>query len=150
MATIEKTERLDALAERLRGALLRPDDPSYDHARCVWNGMFDRRPAAIARVSGAVDVVAVVEYARETGIELAVRGGGHSSAGYSTVDDGIVLDLSGMSAVWVDPRAKVVRAQAGALWGDLDRETQAHGLAVPGGQISHTGIAGLTLGGGIG
>ena len=112
--------------------------------------MFDRRPAAIARVQGAVDVVAVVNYARETGTELAVRGGGHSSAGYSTVDGGIVLDFSRMKGVWVDPQAKVAYAQAGALWGDVDRETQAHGLAVPGGQISHTGIAGLTLGGGIG
>jgi FAD/FMN-containing dehydrogenase len=83
-------------------------------------------------------------------MELAVRGGGHSSAGYSTVDGGIVLDLSRMKGVWVDREAKVARAQAGALWGDVDRETQAHGLAVPGGQISHTGIAGLTLGGGIG
>ena len=101
-------------------------------------------------MQGAVDVVAVVDYARETGTELAVRGGGHSSAGYSTVDGGIVLDFSRMRGVWVDPQAKVAYAQAGALWGDVDRETQAHGLAVPGGQISHTGIAGLTLGGGIG
>jgi FAD/FMN-containing dehydrogenase len=150
MATMETIGTLDTLAERLRGELLRPDDSRYDEARRLWNGMFDRRPAAIARVQGAVDVVAVVEHARETRTELAVRGGGHSSAGYSTVDDGIVLDLSRMNAVWVDPRARVARAQAGALWADVDRETQAHGLAVPGGQISHTGIAGLTLGGGIG
>ena len=106
--------------------------------------------AAIARVQGAVDVVAVVNHAREAGLELAVRGGGHSSAGYSTVDGGLVLDLSRMRGVRVDPLARVAHAQAGALWGDVDRETQAHGLAVPGGQISHTGIAGLTLGGGIG
>ena len=138
------------LAEQLRGELITPGDPGYDEARRVWNGMFDRRPAAIAQVEGAVDVVTVVNYARDTGAELAVRGGGHSSAGYSTVDDGIVLDFSRMKGVWVDPQEQVAYAQAGALWGDVDRETQAHGLAVPGGQVSHTGIAGLTLGGGVG
>jgi len=148
--TAQPDTTLDALAERLRGTLIRPGDTGYDDARTVWNGMFDRYPAAIAQVEGTVDVIAVVDYARETGTELAVRGGGHSSAGYSTVDDGIVLDLSRMRGVWVDPKARTARAQAGALWGDVDRETQAHGLAVPGGQISHTGIAGLTLGGGIG
>jgi FAD/FMN-containing dehydrogenase len=150
MTTLPTTTSLDDLARQLRGDLLRPGDAGYDSARQVWNGMFDRRPAAIARVQGAVDVVAVVDFARETGAELAVRGGGHSSAGYSTVDDGVVLDLSGMRGVRVDPQRKVAFAQAGALWGDVDRETQAYGLAVPGGQISHTGIAGLTLGGGIG
>ena len=150
MTTIETTRTLASLAHELRGELITPGDGAYDEARRVWNGMFDRRPAAIARVQGAVDVIAVVDFARETGAELAIRGGGHSSAGYSTVDGGIVLDFSRMKAVWVDPQARVARAQAGALWGDLDRETQAHGLAVPGGQISHTGIAGLTLGGGVG
>jgi FAD/FMN-containing dehydrogenase len=150
MATIQKAERLETLAQQLQGELIRPGDAGYDAARRVWNGMFDRRPAAIAQVEGAVDVVAVVDYARETGTELAVRGGGHSSAGHSTVEGGVVLDLSRMRGVWVDPKAKVAYAQAGALWGDVDRETQAHGLAVPGGQVSHTGIAGLTLGGGIG
>jgi FAD/FMN-containing dehydrogenase len=150
VATMQRTETLTTLAQQLRGELITPGDAAYDEARRVWNGMFDRRPAAIARVQGAVDVVAVVDYARKTGSELAVRGGGHSSAGYSTVDGGIVLDLSRMKGVWVDPEAKVARAQSGALWGDVDRETQAHGLAVPGGQISHTGIAGLTLGGGVG
>jgi FAD/FMN-containing dehydrogenase len=147
---LESPETLSGLASRLRGELITPGDSGYDEARQVWNGMFDRRPAAIARVQGAVDVVAVVDYARETGTELAVRGGGHSSAGYSTVDGGIVLDFSRMKGVRVDPHRKAAWAQAGALWGDVDRETQAHGLAVPGGQISHTGIAGLTLGGGIG
>jgi FAD/FMN-containing dehydrogenase len=150
MTTMEHQPARASLAQELRGELITPGHAAYDEARRVWNGMFDRYPAAIARVQGAVDVVAVVDYAREHGIELAVRGGGHSSAGYSTVDGGIVLDFSAMKAVWVDPQAKVARAQAGALWGDLDRETQAHGLAVPGGQISHTGVAGLTLGGGIG
>jgi FAD/FMN-containing dehydrogenase len=150
MTSMQTIPSLSSLAERLRGDLVLPGDAAYDRERRVWNGMFDRRPAAIAQVEGAVDVVAVVDYARETGTELAVRGGGHSSAGYSTVDDGIVLDFSRMRGVRVDPRAKTACAQAGALWGDVDRETQAHGLAVPGGQISHTGIAGLTLGGGIG
>jgi FAD/FMN-containing dehydrogenase len=150
MSTMVHTDSLEGLAARLRGALILPGDARYEEARQVWNGMFDRRPAAVARVEGTVDVVAVVEFARETGMEHAVRGGGHSSAGFSTVDGGIVLDLSRMRGVWVDARAKTARAQAGALWGDVDRETQQHGLAVPGGQISHTGIAGLTLGGGIG
>ncbi len=150
MTTMQRSETLATLAQQLRGELITPGDAAYDEARLIWNGMFDRRPAAIAQVQGAVDVVAVVDFARSTGTELAVRGGGHSSAGYSTVDGGIVLDFSRMQAVWVDPVEKVARAQAGALWGDVDRETQAHGLAVPGGQISHTGIAGLTLGGGIG
>ena len=150
MATMQQEKTLATLAEQLSGELITPGDTAYDEARRVWNGMFDRRPAAIARVQGAIDVIAVVDYARETGAELAVRGGGHSSAGYSTVDGGIVLDFSGMKAVWVDPQAKVACAQAGALWSDVDRETQAHGLAVPGGQVSHTGIAGLTLGGGVG
>jgi FAD/FMN-containing dehydrogenase len=150
MATMQRTDTLESLAQELRGELIMPGDARYDEARKVWNGMFDCFPAAIAQVQGAVDVVAVVNWARETGTELAVRGGGHSSAGYSTVDGGIVLDFSRMKGVWVDPRAKTAYAQAGALWGDVDRETQAHGLAVPGGQISHTGIAGLTLGGGIG
>ena len=150
MTILQQTQTRATLAQQLRGELITPGDAGYDEARRVWNGMIDRRPAVVARVQGAVDVVAVVDYARETGTELAVRGGGHSSAGYSTVDDGIVLDFSRMRAVWVDAEAKVARAQAGALWGDVDRETQAHGLAVPGGQISHTGIAGLTLGGGFG
>src|SRR6476659_8908254 len=143
MATMEQTLEI-------RGDLITADHPEYDSARAVWNGMFDCCPSAIARVQGTVDVVNVVNFARETGTELAVRGGGHSSAGYSTVDGGLVLDLSRMKGVRVDPQARTARAQAGALWGDVDRETQAHGLAVPGGQISHTGIAGLTLGGGFG
>jgi FAD/FMN-containing dehydrogenase len=145
MTTTEQTATL-----QLRGELITPGDPGYDTARGVWNGMFDRRPGAIARVRDAGDVVAVVDYARETEMELAVRGGAHSSAGYSTVEGGIVLDFSAMRGVRVDPEAKVAHAEAGALWGDVDRATQAHGLAVPGGQVSHTGIAGLTLGGGIG
>jgi FAD/FMN-containing dehydrogenase len=150
MTTMQSPGTFDRLAEQLDGELIRPGDAAYDEARRVWNAMFDCRPAAIARVQGALDVIAVVSFARETGAELAVRGGGHSSAGYSTVDGGIVLDFSAMRSVWVDPETKTARAQAGALWADVDRATQEHGLAVPGGQVSHTGIAGLTLGGGIG
>jgi FAD/FMN-containing dehydrogenase len=150
MTTTHTSNTLDTLARQLGGELIRPGDAAYDEARRVWNGMFDCNPAAIARVQGTLDVIAVVAFARETGTELAVRGGGHSSAGYSTVDGGLVLDFSGMREVSVDPAARTARAQAGALWGDVDRATQEHGLAVPGGQISHTGIAGLTLGGGIG
>jgi FAD/FMN-containing dehydrogenase len=150
MTTLETSPDLAALAASLRGELILPGDLAYEQARRVWNGMFDRRPAAIVRARGAVDVVVAVGFARETGLPLAVRGGGHSTVGHSTCDDGVVIDLSAMNSVWVDPDRRVARAQAGALWADVDRETQAHGLAVPGGQISHTGIAGLTLGGGIG
>jgi FAD/FMN-containing dehydrogenase len=150
MSTLEKSPSLESFDRELRGELITPVHPDYDAARRIWNGMFDMQPLAIVRALGAVDVVAVVNYARETGTTLAVRGGGHSSAGHSTCDGGIVLDLSRMKGVWVDPAARTARAQAGALWGDVDRETQAFGLAVPGGQISHTGIAGLTLGGGVG
>jgi FAD/FMN-containing dehydrogenase len=150
MTTTVPTDTLESLARRLHGELIQPSHPSYDEARRVWNGMFDLRPTALAQVRGADDVVAVVDFARETGTELAVRGGGHSSAGYSTVEGGIVLDFSRMRGVDVDPVARTARAGAGALWADVDRATQEHGLAVPGGQISHTGIAGLTLGGGIG
>ncbi|HST16852.1 MAG TPA: FAD-binding oxidoreductase [Gaiellaceae bacterium] len=148
--SVVETPTLESLAAQLRGELVTPQHPDYESARSVWNGMVDRRPAAIVRALGTVDVVAAVSYARETGTELAVRGGGHSSPGFSTSEGGLVLDLSRMKGIWVDPVARTARAQAGALWGDLDRETQAHSLAVPGGQISHTGIAGLTLGGGIG
>ena len=149
MSTIEGSA-LESLAGNIRGKLITGEHRDYDQARRVWNGMIDRRPLAIVRAAGVVDVAAVVGWARETGTELAVRGGGHSSPGFSTSEGGLVLDLSAMRGVWVDRHAKTARAQAGALWGDVDRETQAHGLAAPGGLISHTGIAGLTLGGGVG
>jgi FAD/FMN-containing dehydrogenase len=134
----------------LHGPPVRPGDAEYDAARAIWNGSFDRRPALIVRATGVADVVATVNFARENGMLLAVRGGGHSVPGHSTCDDGVVLDLSPMQGVWVDPERRVARAQGGVLWGLLDRETQAHGLAVTGGQITHTGIAGLTLGAGVG
>lgn len=150
MSTIETTPTLTSLAAELRGELIRRGDAAYDTARRIWNGMIDRHPLAVAHVAGPDDVAAVVAFARRTGIELAVRGGGHSSAGYSTCDGGIVVDFSRLRGVEVDVARKVARAEAGALWADVDGATQAHGLAVPGGQISHTGIAGLTLGGGVG
>ena len=133
-----------------RGALLRPGDDGYDAARRVWNGMIDRHPALIARCSGAADVIAAVTFARTHGLLVAVRGGGHSVTGSAVCEGGLVLDLSPMKGIRVDPERRTAWDQGGATWGDLDHETQAFGLATTGGQISTTGIAGLTLGGGLG
>src|SRR5437899_6902854 len=138
------------LADNLRGRLLRPGDGGYDEARKVWNGSIDRSPALIARCAGVADVIAAVRFGRETGLEVAVRSGGHSFPGLSMCDGGLVIDLSPMRGIRVDPEARTARAQAGVLLGELDRETQAFGLAVPSGIVTHTGMAGLTLGGGIG
>jgi FAD/FMN-containing dehydrogenase len=138
------------LAADFRGRLVGPDDDGYEELRHVWNGTVDRRPACIVQCSGVADVVAAVGFARERELPVAVRGGGHSIPGHSTCDDGIVIDLSPMQGVWVDPERKTARAQGGVTWGLFDREAGAHGLGVTGGQITHTGIAGLTLGGGIG
>jgi FAD/FMN-containing dehydrogenase len=138
------------LQTRFRGRLIRPHDPDYDAARRVWNGMIDRRPGLIARCAGAADVIAAVEFARGHGAAVAVRGGGHSAAGNAVCDDGLVIDLSAMRGIRVDPVARTARAEPGLTWGEFDRETQAFGLATTGGVISTTGIAGLTLGGGIG
>ena len=134
----------------LRGQLITADHADYDTARAVWNGAVDRRPRLIARCSGTADVAAAVRFARDHDLEIAVRGGGHNVAGTAVCDDGIVIDLSAMRAVWVDPADRTARVQGGALWGDVDHETQAHGLATTGGIVGHTGVAGLTLGGGIG
>ena len=136
--------------EGFRGQLLGPEDDGYDAARRIWNGSFDKRPALIARATGVADVIAAVNHARENGLRLAVRSGGHSIPGHSTCDDGLVLDLSQMQGVHVDPRTRTAQVQAGALLGHFDRETHAYGLATTGGQVTHTGVAGLTLGGGIG
>lgn len=138
------------LARHFRGELIRPDDPRYDAARAVWNGAIDRRPALVARCTGAADVRTAVLFARERDLLVAVRGGGHNVAGTAVCDGGLVIDLSPMKGLWVDPARRVARAQAGLLWGEFDGETQAAGLAAPGGIVSHTGIAGLTLGGGFG
>jgi FAD/FMN-containing dehydrogenase len=129
---------------------LTPDDPGYDEARAVRNGLIDRRPALIIRCNGAADVVAAVNFARDRGLLVSVRGGGHNVAGNAVNDGGLVIDLSAMRGVWVDPEARTVRVQGGATWGDVDRETQLYGLATPGGVISTTGVAGLTLHGGWG
>jgi FAD/FMN-containing dehydrogenase len=141
---------IEALGRRLRGSLIRLDSAEYDGARRVWNGMIDRRPAAIARCADTADVVACVNFARDEGVLLAVRGGGHNIAGNGVCDDGLVIDLSPMRSVVVDVARRRASAQGGALWGDFDRATGAAGLASTGGEISTTGIAGLTLGGGLG
>jgi FAD/FMN-containing dehydrogenase len=138
------------LAQALRGDVIRPEDPGYDEARSIWNGAHDRRPALVVRCHGVADVLKTVEFARSEGLPLAVRGGAHSIPGFSSVDQGIVLDLAPMRGVRVDPGRRTATAQGGNTWSDLDAETQAFGLAVTGGLISTTGIAGFTLGGGIG
>jgi FAD/FMN-containing dehydrogenase len=148
-ATIEDAE-LDELRTQMRGPLLRPGDAGYDAARVIFNGMFDRRPALIARCRGVADVMDAVAFARRHRLLTAVRGGGHNVAGNSMCDDGLVIDLSPMRSVQVDRERRVARVEGGATWADVDRETQAFGLATPGGVVSHTGVAGLTLGGGFG
>jgi FAD/FMN-containing dehydrogenase len=141
---------VDDFAGRFGGEVITPVDASYGEHRQVWNGSIDRRPALIARGAGVADVRAAVAFARAHGLAVAVRGGGHSFPGLSTCDDGMVIDLRLMRGIRVDPEARVARAQAGVLLGELDRETQEFGLAVPAGIVTHTGLAGLTLGGGIG
>jgi len=135
---------------RLRGELLQPGDMGYDSARTVWNAMIDRHPGLIARCVGAADVIAAVDFGREQGMLVSVRGGGHNVAGSAVCDDGLMIDLSPMKSIRVDPVARTARAEAGVLWGEFDRETQAFGLATVGGVVGTTGIAGLTLGGGQG
>jgi FAD/FMN-containing dehydrogenase len=141
---------LGELQRSFRGELVRSEDPTYDHHRRIWNGSIDRHPALIARCAGVADVIAAVRFGREAGLPVAVRSGGHSFPGLSVCDGGLVIDLSLMKGTRVDPEAGTARAQAGVLLGELDRETQAFGLAVPAGIVTHTGLAGLTLGGGIG
>jgi FAD/FMN-containing dehydrogenase len=137
-------------ADRLTGALLRPGDPGYEETRRVHNGMVDKRPALIVRCRSADDVVEAVRLGREQELELSIRGGGHNVAGTAVTDDGLMIDLAEMRDVEVDTGARRARVFGGATWGDVDRATQAHGLAVTGGMISSTGVAGLTLGGGLG
>lgn len=142
-----------ALAElrgMLRGTVLQPSEPGYEDARRVWNGMTDKRPGLIVQCQGTADVVAAVKFARESDLLVAVRGGGHSIAGHSVCDGGLMIDLARMNSVRVDPRAGTARAGGGAKWIDFDHETQAYGLATTGGTNSDTGIGGLTLGGGLG
>ncbi len=144
------TAALDAIRANFRGALIETDSPDYDRARVVWNARVDRRPALIARCTGVADVMQVLKVAREHDLTVAVRGGGHDVAGNGVCDGGVVIDLTPMKGMRVDPARRVVRAQAGLTWAELDRETQVFGLATTGGQCSATGVAGVTLGGGIG
>jgi FAD/FMN-containing dehydrogenase len=139
-----------ALRASLRGDVLSPDSGGYDAARRVWNGMIDKRPALIARCAGVADVLAAVTFARTHGLPVAVRGGGHNVAGHAVCDGGLVIDLSRMKDIRVDPAARTARAEPGVTWGEFDRATQAFGLATTGGTAPSTGIAGLTLGGGLG
>ena len=141
---------ITSLQEQVRGVVVTPDDDGYDEARTVHNGMIDRRPAAVVRCVDVSDVRAVVAAARDNGLDLAVRGGGHSVPGFGTADDALVADLSPMNGVRVDPRAHTARAEGGCTWGDLDHATHSFGLATTGGVVSTTGVGGLTLGGGIG
>ena len=143
-------DALDALRSRLRGPLLTSGEAGYEDSRTVWNAMIDRKPALVARCLGSADVIACVEFARTHDLLLCIKGGGHNIAGLATADGALMLDLSLMRGVWVDPRRAIAHAQAGCLLGDVDRETQLHGLAAVLGFVSATGIAGLTLGGGFG
>jgi FAD/FMN-containing dehydrogenase len=139
-----------ALRARLVGCVMQQGDDGYDAARVVWNGMIDRHPAYIARCAATADVIESVCFASRHGLDLSVHGGGHNVAGYAVCDGGLMIDLSEMRAVRVDPAARRAWVQGGALWADVDRETTAFGLATPGGLVSQTGVAGLTLSGGIG
>ena len=149
MAVIESTQA-DALREQIRGEVIAEGDEAYDESRRVWNGVIDRRPALVVRCSGNADVIAAIAFARERGLPVSVRGGGHNVAGTAVCEGGVVLDLSAMRNVFVDVERKTVRAGGGARLGDVDHETQAFGLAAPFGVVSKTGIAGLTLHGGMG
>ena len=141
---------IDELRARFRGPIVTPEDAAYDTARAVWNGSIQRRPALVARCLGAADVMAAVQFARRHELHVAVRGGGHNIAGNATCDGGLVIDLSLMRSVRVDPDGRTAQVGPGCLWGDVDHETQAFGLAVPGGIVSTTGVAGFTVGGGFG
>jgi FAD/FMN-containing dehydrogenase len=158
MATVQKQitgalltdEHVAALAASVRGVTIQPEDPDYESARHVYNGMIDRRPRAIVRCADVADVITSVNFAREHGIYPSVRAGGHNVTGFGTNDDGLVIDLSAMKSTYVDAKKKTARVMGGATWGDFDHATHAFGLATPGGVISTTGVSGLTLGGGFG
>ena len=146
----QATSAADQLAEAFGGELVNREHDSFDALRAVYNGSITRSPAMIARCTGPADVIAAINYARAEGLAVAVRSGGHSVAGNGTCDDGVLLDLSPMKGVRVDPKARTARAGAGTLWGEYDRETQVFGLATPGGRVTTTGVGGFTLGGGYG
>ncbi|HET8844871.1 MAG TPA: FAD-binding oxidoreductase [Ktedonobacteraceae bacterium] len=147
--SLEETALQEFIAS-LRGSLLRPGDAGYEQARQVYNSMIDKHPALIARCEDVADVIAAVNFARKHQLLLAVRGGGHNGPGLGTCDDGLVIDLSGMKGIHVNPSARTVRVEGGCTWGEVDHATHPFGLATPGGFISTTGVGGLTLGGGIG
>ena len=138
------------LAEAIRGQVVGPADPAYESARRTWNHAIDKHPALVVRCSGVADVIRAVAFARSEGLPVAIRGGAHSIAGFSTCDDGLVIDMSAMNAVLVNPARRTAVAQGGATWAAFDHETQVHGLATTGGLVSTTGIGGFTLGGGGG
>src|ERR1039457_5392786 len=144
------TQAYEQLSAALLGNLIRPADPGYDEARAVYNAMIDKRPAAIASCKDAADVVTCVRFGREHGMEIAVRGGGHNAAGLGVWDDALVIDLSLLRSTSVSPENRTVRADAGCTWADVDHATVAFGMATPSGFLASTGVAGLTLGGGIG
>ncbi len=150
MTAVFIDQAIDALRTQVRGELVTPGSPEYSEARSVRNGLIDRAPALIVQCIDTADVVAAVNFAREHEMLLSIRGGGHNVAGLAVNDGGIVIDLSAMRAVQVDPEAKVVRVQGGATWADVDAATQPFGLATPGGLVSSTGVGGWTLGGGLG
>ena len=141
---------LESLVTNVRGEVLMPGEPGYDDTRRLWNGMIDKKPAVIVRCLGVVDVIEAVDFGRDAGLDIAIRGGGHNVAGNAVCDDGLMIDLSLMRAVQVDPGQQTAWVQGGCKLGDVDRETQLHGLVAPAGVVSHTGVAGLTLGGGTG
>ena len=143
-------DRVEVFRTGLQGEVIRPGDPAYDKARRIWNAIIDKHPGMIARCSGVADVVDAVNFARENELLVAVRGGGHNVGGRALCDEGMVIDLSRMKGIHVDAKNHTARVQAGATLGDVDRETHLYGLAVPAGVVSATGIAGLTLGGGVG
>jgi FAD/FMN-containing dehydrogenase len=147
--TLEETAVAE-LAAGLRGEIVARDDPGYDEHRKIWNGSIDKRPGLIARCAGVADVISAVKFARRNGVPATIRSGGHSFPGLSIADDTMMIDLSLLKGVRIDPQQRTARVQAGVLLGELDKETQAFGLAAPSGIVTHTGVAGLTLGGGIG
>ena len=143
-------DAINALKMRIKGPILFPGEAGYEESRTVWNAMIDRKPAAVVRCLGTADVIACVQFAREHDLLLSIKGGGHNIAGLAAADGALMLDMSLMRGVWVDAQRKIAHAQGGCLLGDVDRETQLHGLATVLGFVSLTGVAGLTLGGGFG
>src|SRR5215207_6458801 len=149
VATIDRST-VAALSGHVQGVILSPGEPGYDEARTIWNGMIDKRPALIVQPQSVGDVQAAVRFANAQGLAVSIKGGGHNVAGHAVSEGGLMIDMSAMRGVEVDPAARTARAQGGALWSDFDEATTKNGLATTGGVIASTGVAGLTLGGGIG